>query len=124
MDRRGQQGEEYLDAPPGDPQSSSRFARTVPRDCALPFRVCLANRTQTRTVRGLGQDTGTDWTWTVRGDGQSPVTVAVVDWAWTGYGHGLTLAADTDWTRPRLAGRATARTFRVQTATTSRTRKP
>ena len=33
MDRRGKQGEEYLDTLPGDLQWNIRFARTHPRQC-------------------------------------------------------------------------------------------
>ena len=34
LERRGQQGEQEIDALPGDPQSSLGFPRTVMRDCA------------------------------------------------------------------------------------------
>ena len=76
-------------------------------------------------------------------DIRGPDTDTDMDWlrtrlrAWPGHGCGLDTATVTarmrtvfgldavaDWTRPRPAGRAMARTFRVQTATTSRTQKP
>lgn len=76
-------------------------------------------------------------------DGLGPATATDMDWlrarlrAWPEYGYGLDsdtvaarmwtgfgLDAVADWTRPRPAGRAMARTSRVQAATNSRTQKP
>ena|SRR5665213_106141 len=110
----------------------------------------VADWTRTRTGYGHGLCAAADWTRTriVRGHGldadiRSPDTVTDMDWlrarmrAWPGHGYGLDtvtgvarmrtgfgLDAVADWTRPRPAGRAMARTFRVQTATTSRTQRP
>jgi hypothetical protein len=110
----------------------------------------VADCPRTRIGYGHGLFTTADWTRTriVHGhrlgaDGHCSATATVMDWlrtrmrAWPGYGHGLDvgttvarmrtvfgLDAVADWTPPRPAGRAMARTFRVQTATTSRTQKP
>jgi hypothetical protein len=110
----------------------------------------VADCPRTRTGYGHGLCADADWTRTriVHGHGLDadicgPDTVTEMDWlrarmrAWPGHGYGLDTAAVVarmrtgfgldavaDWPRPRLAGRAIARTFRVQTATTSRTQKP
>lgn len=110
----------------------------------------VADCPQPRTEYGHGLCAAVDWTRTriVHGDGlgadiRGPDTVADKDWlrtrmrAWPGHGYGLDtstgvarlrtvfgLDAVADWTRPRPAGRAMARTTRVQIATTSWTQNP
>jgi hypothetical protein len=92
---------------------------------------CIRDADNWRIQRGHGlfTDTGMDClrtrigSWTVRGcgldeDGHGSDTVGAR--TWTVFG----LDTVADWTRPRTAGRAMARTFRVQTATISRTQKP
>ena len=75
-------------------------------------------------IRGPDTVTDMDWlrarmrAWPRHGCGLD--TAMVVEWMRTGFG----LDAVADWPRPRPAGRAITRTFRVQTATTSRTQKP
>ena len=110
----------------------------------------VADYPRARTEYGHGLSAAADWTRTrrVRGRGltadiRGQDTVADKDWlrtrmrAWPGHGYGLDadtvvarmrtgcgLDAVADWTRPRPTGRAMARTFRVQIATTSRTLEP
>src|SRR5271170_4041118 len=110
----------------------------------------VADWTRTRTGYGHGPDAAADWTRsrTVHGHGlgadiRGLDTDTDMDClrtrmrAWPGYGHGLDADTDAartrtvfgldavaDWTRTRAAGRSMSRTFRGQSATTSRTQNP
>jgi len=65
MDRRGKQGEEYLDAPPGDPQSNpdSRARTTSGCVSVIPARwQSMMRRTRCWSWRfGLAVASGVEW---------------------------------------------------------------
>ena len=118
MDRRGNQGEEYLDAPTGDLQSSFRLTRTAPRDCGqsagnsslFPLTVHGLSKSMPGRRHGLFADAAicADGTWsgTVRGRRQivSVADAVFLDCSlpspWTERGRGLSAGMDNPSLRP------------------------